>query len=363
MAAGRATPAAAPSARFTLEASTGLSVLVPSEATLDCNDGARADGLPGPRRQAGVCARATRRPHRRRQGAPVARVCTEVYGGPQRRHHRHGRAPTHRGLDQPQRRLRHRRLGPLRRCSAIPSEVVRCRGRAHRSTTTTVPPPATYHVAARRHADRDREAVQDLGRRHRGRQPTGRPRRSRRGQALVMPPPSAVRIDVALVNDTAGEALGLKLVGAQPSELVTFVITLPDGNTYTGSPHAVGLRRRRHDDLHGRASHRYLPGDRLGHRGHERGDHIPRRHPPAPDVPTSRRLACRDRERRGGRRHRPSGTARRRHRARAGRHRTAPLLAMLFADMGARIVRVDPAGRTYGTDRRRTSGSTAATSR
>ncbi len=34
---------------------------------------------------------------------------------------------------------------------------------------------------------------------------------------------------------------GSTLVGAEPSELVTFVITLPDGSTYTGSPHSTSI--------------------------------------------------------------------------------------------------------------------------
>jgi LysM repeat protein len=57
------------------------------------------------------------------------------------------------------------------------------------------------------------------------------------GQQLVMPSPFAVRVDAAL--DTDG-SVKLALVGAQPSELVTFVITLPDGSTYTGVPHKAG---------------------------------------------------------------------------------------------------------------------------
>jgi LysM repeat protein len=59
------------------------------------------------------------------------------------------------------------------------------------------------------------------------------------GQKLLMPPPSAVRIDAKLLDGNTGSGFGLTLVGAQPSELVTFQIVLPDGSTYTGSPHAA----------------------------------------------------------------------------------------------------------------------------
>ena len=61
------------------------------------------------------------------------------------------------------------------------------------------------------------------------------------GQQLTMPPPSAVRIDAEMVDEGSGPAVALTLVGAAPSELVTFVITLPDGSTYTGSPHSASV--------------------------------------------------------------------------------------------------------------------------
>jgi LysM repeat protein len=59
------------------------------------------------------------------------------------------------------------------------------------------------------------------------------------GQLLTMPPPSATRIEAKMADGVDGAAVKLTLVGAEPSELVTFVITLPDGSTYTGSPHAA----------------------------------------------------------------------------------------------------------------------------
>jgi LysM repeat protein len=62
------------------------------------------------------------------------------------------------------------------------------------------------------------------------------------GQELVMPPPSAVRIDAELVDKGAAPAIGLTLVGAEPAELVTFVVMLPDGSTYTGAPHTASAQ-------------------------------------------------------------------------------------------------------------------------
>ncbi len=87
------------------------------------------------------------------------------------------------------------------------------------------------------------------------------------GQALVMPPPSAVRIDASLVNDTDGEGVGLMLVGAQASELVTFVVTLPDGTTYTGSPHAAaadGTVKTTYTDTPGAGTYRVTASGTAG---------------------------------------------------------------------------------------------------
>jgi LysM repeat protein len=240
LAAGRATPAATPSARVTLEASTGSSVLVPTEATLDCGDRARGTGFLA-RAAKPACALV-------RQGVltdiakehRVARVCTEVYGGPQRARISGtvGRGRVALSIDRGDGcgigdwdRLR-ALLGDPERSGVIPRPSTS-------TTTTTVPPPATYHVAR---GDTLTEIAKQFKTSVGAIVAANRlvdPDHLVEGQALVMPPPSAVHIDAALVNDTAGEALGLKLVGAQESELVTFVITLPDGNTYTGSPHAA----------------------------------------------------------------------------------------------------------------------------
>ena len=48
-----------------------------------------------------------------------------------------------------------------------------------------------------------------------------------------------MRIEAKLVEGQTDSGFDLVLVGAAPSELVTFVITSPDGSTYTGSQHTA----------------------------------------------------------------------------------------------------------------------------
>ena len=69
-----------------------------------------------------------------------------------------------------------------------------------------------------------------------------------------MPPPSAVRIEAELVDEGGDAAVGLTLVGAEPSELVTFV-DHPARRQHVHRITALDVDlRRRHDDLHGRRS-------------------------------------------------------------------------------------------------------------
>ncbi len=242
VAVGSATPAAERPARLDIEARTGsvTSVLVPSEATLECDDGVHGTGFL--RHVAKPACALVRKPvfiavvteHR------AARLCTEAYGGPQRARitgtigHRRVDVTIDRsdgcGIDD-WNRLR-RLLGAPERSGPIP------RRRPSAATTTTAPPP-TYRVqrgdtltkiakqfhtsvgavvAANRLVDPDHLAE---------------------GQELVMPPPSAVRIDAELVDGAAEPAIGLTLVGAEPAELITFVVTQPDGSTHTGAPHTA----------------------------------------------------------------------------------------------------------------------------
>jgi len=58
----------------------------------------------------------------------------------------------------------------------------------------------------------------------------------REGQSLMIPPPSPARIVVTIRE---GSGFELTVLSAQPSESITFDIVLPDGSTYTGSPHAA----------------------------------------------------------------------------------------------------------------------------
>jgi LysM repeat protein len=216
-------------------------VLVPSAATLDCVDTERGTGF---LRNAAkpACALA-------RKGTIAAiavahrapRICTEAYGGPQRAtiggtiSGRRVSVTIDRtdgcGIDE-WNRLR-ALLGNPERRGSIP------RRGASTSTTITTAAPATYvvqrgdtltEIARRFHtsvgavvATNRLDDADDLT----------------EGQQLTMPPPSATRIDAKLADDVDGAAVELTLVGAEPSELVTFVITLPDGSTYTGARHSA----------------------------------------------------------------------------------------------------------------------------
>jgi LysM repeat protein len=239
---GDATPVVDASARLTIDANTGslTSTLVPSDATLECDGGSRGTGFV--RNVATPACALVRRgtvgkiARRHRE----ARLCTDVYGGPQR-------ARIHGTIDgRPVDMVITRNdgcgisdwdqlrplLGDPERTGAIPRH-------SPRAVVTTVAPPATYRVqrgdtlteiakqfhtsvaaivAANQLSDAD--ALTE-------------------GQELTLPPPSAVRIDAELVGGRTDSGFDLTLVGATPSEVVTFVITLPDGSTYTGAPHVA----------------------------------------------------------------------------------------------------------------------------
>ncbi len=240
VAVGGATPAADPAVHLTLEARTGSSVLVPSEATLECGGHARGTGfLARAAEPACVLVRSgvladVAKAHR------TARLCTELYGGPQRARitgtvgRRRLKVSIDRsdgcGIDDWN--MLRALVGAPERRGAIP------RPRAS-VTTTTTPPPATYRVARgdtlTEIAKQFQTSVGAIVAANRLEDPD----HLTEGQELVIPPPSSVRIDAAMVDDGGREAVGLTLVGAQPSELVTFVVTLPDGSTYTGSPHSA----------------------------------------------------------------------------------------------------------------------------
>jgi len=245
--AGAASPPADLPARLAIDAHTGsvTSVLVPSQATLDCDGGARATGylskvakpacaLAG---KGTVTAIATE--HR------GTRLCHEGYGGPQRATIT-GKIGGHRisvtidradgcGIED-WNRLRPL-LGAPERRGAIP----RRKASASAPTTTTTAAPATYLVqrgdTLTNIAKQFHTSVGAIVATNRLENPDA----LTEGQQLTMPPSSAVRIDAELVDGGGDTAIGLTLVGAEPSELVTFVVTLPDGSTYTGSPHSTSI--------------------------------------------------------------------------------------------------------------------------
>jgi len=147
-AAGGAIPATDTPVRLTLETSTGSSVLVPSEATLDCRSSARGTGfLTRAARPACALVRSgvltdLAKEHR----AP--RLCSQLYGGPQRARitgtvgHRRVTLSIDRsdgcGVNDWD-RLR-ALLGDPERTGVIPRPSASV-------TTTTMPTPATYRVA------------------------------------------------------------------------------------------------------------------------------------------------------------------------------------------------------------------------
>jgi LysM repeat protein len=241
--AGAARQPAESPVRLSIEAQTGsvTSVLVPSEATLDCESGSsRGTGFLV-KVEKSACALA-------RHGAVTAvatahaavRACEEVYGGPQRatitgtigarrvaltidRADGCGIADWNRLLPL---------LGDPERRGVIPRSKPT-------STTATTAPLAKYRVQSG-------DTLTEIAKRFHtsvgaivatNQLPDADHLTA--GQELVMPPPSAARIAVELVDQGADDVVRLTLVGAEPSELVTFVIALPDGETFTGSQHAA----------------------------------------------------------------------------------------------------------------------------
>jgi LysM repeat protein len=237
-----ASPASDPTARLTIDTSTGpvTAVLVPSEATLRCGGSARATGF---LRNVGAPACAL---VRKGTVAKVAaelrgpRLCSEEYGGPQQASIR-GTIAGKRidatitradgcGIDE-WNRLR-ALLGDPERRGTIP--------RPTRTTATTTTAPPVRYQGQRGDTLTDiakqfRTSVAAIMRTN----ALADPDHLTEGMALVMPPPSAVRIEAELVDGQQESGFRLTLVGAAPSELVTFVITRPDGSTYTGAAHVA----------------------------------------------------------------------------------------------------------------------------
>jgi LysM repeat protein len=216
-------------------------VLVPSEATLECDHDARGTGFLSHAANP-ACALVRRgtvtkiaKQHR------TARLCVEGYGGPQRARIRGTIGGRH--VDVTINRTDGCGIGEWDRLRALLGEPERSgaipRPGRSSATTTTTTPPVTYRVqrgdtltkiAQQFHtsvaAIVTTNALPDAD-------------HLTEGQDLVMPPPSALRIDAKLVDGRTDSGFDLTLVGALPSELVTFVITLPNGDTHTGSPHVA----------------------------------------------------------------------------------------------------------------------------
>jgi LysM repeat protein len=241
-AAGGSTPARSVTAQLTIDATTGsaTSVLIPSEATLHCDGSASATGFLRDAakpacalvRHGAVTSVATQ--HRK------PRFCSEIYGGPQRARI-FGKIGGRR-VDVSVNRSDGCGIADWEKLQALLGDPER-RGRVPRlsrsATVTTTAPPVNYQVqrgdtltkiAKQFHTSvaaivklNQLSNADDLA----------------EGQNLVMPPPSATRVDAELQDAATTSGLKLSLVGAQPAELVTFEIHLPDGSTYTGSPHSA----------------------------------------------------------------------------------------------------------------------------
>jgi LysM repeat protein len=234
----------APSVRLNIEARTGsvTSVLVPSEGELECEQRrTRGTGfLIHSGKAACALARsgtvgAIAQQHR------IGRLCEEVYGGPQRARIT-GRIGGRRvavtidrsnGCGIREWNQLEALLGKPERREVIPKP------RRPTSTTTTTSPPVTYRVEPG-------DTLTLIARRFRtsvgaivATNQLADADELREGQELVMPPPSAVRIEVALVNEGRNDTVALTLFGAEAGEVVTFVITQPSGESYTGLPHSA----------------------------------------------------------------------------------------------------------------------------
>ena len=61
------------------------------------------------------------------------------------------------------------------------------------------------------------------------------------GQRLVIPEPSSVQLVATLLGAGNGSGFAFTLTGVQPGEPVVFAIDLPDGSTFTGSPHVASV--------------------------------------------------------------------------------------------------------------------------
>lgn len=226
-----------PTTELTIQASTGTatSALVVSNATLRCGGAPSATGFL--RRAATPACAAVRDGAVRRVAARQRkpRICTEGYAGPQ--------SALVRGT------IGGRRIDvsvsrtdgcgtadwdELLPLLGPPERIGRIRARPRVAVTTSAP-PVVYQVrrgdsltGIARQFHTSVAAITSVN------QLTD-PDALAEGQSLTIPPPSPALILATL----RGSGFGLTLAGAQPSESITFEIDLPDGTTYTGSPHAA----------------------------------------------------------------------------------------------------------------------------
>jgi LysM repeat protein len=236
------TPARSGTAQLTIDATTGsvTSVLIPSGATLHCDGSATATGF---LRDAGKPACELVRSGTvgridAEHGKP--RLCSETYGGPQRAHI--VGTIGGRRIDISVNRSDGCGIADWEKLEPLLGQAER-RGRIPRRSrspvVTTTAPPETYQVqrgdTLTKIAKQFHTSVAAIVKLN----TLADPDNLVEGQNLAIPPSSLTRIEATLVDAGASPGMRLTFTGAQPSELITFQIDLPDGSTYTGSPHAA----------------------------------------------------------------------------------------------------------------------------
>jgi len=237
--AGASNAGSTGAADLTIEAMTGTatSALVFSGATLHCGGTPSATGfLRNAAKPACALVRAgTVRQVAARQHKP--RVCAEGYAGPQS-----GRVTgtiNGRRVDVVLSRADGCGTGDWDALIPLlgqPERIGRIPARPKAPATTTTAGPQAYLVQPRdtltqiaRRFHTSVAAITSLNQ-------IPDPDALKEGQSLMIPPPSPARIVVTIRE---GSGFMFTVLSAQPSESITFDIVLPDGSTYTGSPHAA----------------------------------------------------------------------------------------------------------------------------
>ena len=229
--------------QLTITARTGSeSVLVPSEATLECGGSATATGFLA-KAAAPACAAvgdgvvATVKKTQR-----AGQLCSQIYGGPQTAHitgTANGKTVNLRvdrtdGCGVADWQTLEPLLGAPERTGDMPRSTRAATDST--STTTTVPGPATYTV---QRGDTLTSIAQQFGVRvadvRAANQQLADPDNLVEGEVVTIPLASRPVLTVTPAADDPFQ-LQFQLTGAQPGEQVVFVVGTP-GGSFTGPPH------------------------------------------------------------------------------------------------------------------------------